>query len=370
MPKHRGLTLRTFVSAIPWDLFQRYFRTLELEEGPSDWQLLNVEALEEFLSRPENLQAQGPILEDFRRINDICGRAMNVLVHAHRRFGLEFDNDTPRQEMAMRLFLDHREAFEFAWGRYLLYSSPARLALYRIQGPPLEIGTEEIKDFREDLRRWFGELAKGNVCEVRHFEDGDETIILVSRGSYMRTVASWEGDRITFKTFRPAAEDVLVYNRESSLLSVKAGLAKDREKYLQAFGTHLAGDDRVAESAAQDQIFNLAPIQDGRFDFVGEAPITAIQLLKVRLRLHGVGHPVLEVKSDDLMWTFGRELEGVSLESGDLTMARFRFHIRPEGERPAKVTFEIEPPARTDLAQKRHADLIERYLVNQGVKLL
>ena len=58
-----------------------------------------------------------------------------------------------------------------------------------------------------------------------------------------------------------------------------------------------------------------------------------------------------------------------SLASGKLTYARFRFHLRPEGEGPKKVTFEIEPPGRTDLAQKKYADIIERYLEEQKVKL-
>lgn len=42
MPKHRGLTLNKFVTAIPWDLFERYFATLELEEDVSGWVLLGL----------------------------------------------------------------------------------------------------------------------------------------------------------------------------------------------------------------------------------------------------------------------------------------------------------------------------------------
>lgn len=369
MPKHRGLTLKKFVRAIPWDLFERYFAALEWEDQPSGWVFLNHEAMEEFLKRPDNAQAGGVILEDFRRINDICEQGMNLLVRAYQRFDLEFDPDSPRQEMAMRLFLNHRDAFEFAWGRYLFYSSSSRLSFHEIPSDRVRIGGGEIATFREEVRRWFTGLAKGDVCNVRHFEDAGDEVILVSHGSYVRTIAYWEGDRIALNSFRPASEDILIYNAEDSLLSIKASLAKDREQYLRTFATCMAGDESLADDATRKQVFSLTPLQNDTFDFGGDPPITRIELLKVRLKLYSPGDPVIEVKSRDVLHTFARDLAGLSLNSGRLIFARFCFHLHPDGEKLVKVTFEIEPPSRTNLAQKRYADIIENYLVQQGVKL-
>jgi hypothetical protein len=370
MPKHRGLTLKKFVRAIPWDLFERYFAALEWEDQPSGWVFLNHEAMEEFLKRPDNAQAGGVILEDFRCINDICEQGMNLVVRGCQKFSLEFDPDRPRQELAMRLFLDHKDAFEFAWSRYLLYASSSRLSFHEIPSDRVQIGESELAAFREETRRWFADLAKGDVCRVSHFEDAGDTVILVSHGSYIRTIAYWEGDRIALNSFRPASEDILVYEPQTSLLSIKARLEKDRQHYLRAFATCMAGDEGLVEDATRRQIFSLRPLQDGTFNFKGDGPITRIELLKVRLKLHGSGDPIIEVKSGDVLQTFSRDLSGLSLASGELTLARFRFHLRSDGEKPAKVTFEIEPPSRTDLAQRRYADIIERYLVEQGVKLL
>ncbi len=182
---------------------------------------------------------------------------------------------------------------------------------------------------------------------MRCFDDAGETVILVSHGSYIRTVSYWEGDAIAFRSFRPAAEDILVYSPQWSLLCVKASLEKERTKYLQAFCACFLNDPGASDAPADD-IFSLAPLQDGTFDFRGGGDgdvITRVDLVKVRMRLFGVGNPVFEVKSDDLMWTFDRDLGQLSLQSGQLVFARFRFHLRPEGEtRPVKVTFEIEPP--------------------------
>lgn len=369
MPKHRGLTLKKFVSAIPWDLFQRYFASLEWDNQPSHWVFLNHEAMEEFLKRPENAQADALVLEDFRRINDICERGMNLVVRACQKFDLDFDPERTREEMAMRLFLDHRDAFEFAWSRYLLYSSSSRLSFHEIPSDRVQFGESELAAFREDIRRWFAHLAKGDVCHVRDFEDAGDTIILVSHGSYIRTIAYWEGDKIALNSFRPASEDILVYDPEASLLRIKASLEKDRQQYVRAFATCMAGDESMAEDATRKQVFSLTPLQNGTFDFGGDPPITHIELLKVQLKLYGPGDPVIEVKSRDVLQTFARDLDGLPLKSGELTFARFCFHIHPGGEKPVKITFEVEPPSRTNLAQKRYADIIENYLVQQGVKL-
>jgi hypothetical protein len=184
----------------------------------------------------------------------------------------------------------------------------------------------------------------------------------------MRTVTNWQGDDVTLTTFRPASEDVLLYDPSTSQLTIKAGLPKDREHYLRVFARCIAGDETLADQALERQVFSLAPLEEERFDFKGDGIITEIELTKVRIKLHGAEDAEIEIKSSDVLGTIARQLEGFSLASGKLTLARFRFHLESRGEKPIRVTFEVEPPARTDLP-KRYADIIERYLAREGVKL-
>ena len=271
----------------------------------------------------------------------------------------------------MRLFLDHKEAFEFAWTRYLLYSSSSMLSYYNVPADKINICADTLEDFHQEIAKWFSGLAKGDVCEVHCFEDGGEKVMLVSHGSYIRTVSYWDGNRIAFRSYRPASEDILVYSPQESLLKIRAGLEKDRDEYRSAFLARMASDAAAADALAAQEIFTLTPLQEGKFDFTGDGKLIArIDLLHVRMKLFGVGSPMLEVKSHDLMWTFDKDLGDLSLDSGRLVFARFRFHLVPErAKRPIKVDFKVEPPARTDLAQKLYADIIEGYLMEQGVKL-
>ena len=367
MPTHRNLNLKTFLSAISPDLLERYLGHFTWESKPQGWAILNADALQEILDQQENAEFRGVVQEEFRRINDICARGMNLVVMAYKRFGLELLEDRSAQELSMRLFLDARDAFEYAWSRYLLFGGAPKLSVLALGAGRLEVSVDQVNRFEEDLRDWFAGDAKGE-CHVKRFDDAGETVILISRGSYMRTVACWKEDEIAFTTFRPASEDVLIYDHETSQLTMKAGLAKDRERYLSAFATHVAGDPDLAERAAKGHVFSLAPIQDESFDYGGDGVVASIDLLKVRLKFDGSEEPEIEIKSDDVRRTVDRYLKG-SLASGKLTYAKFRFHLRPTGGRPTRVTFEVEPPSRTDLAQKRYADIIERYLEEQQVKL-
>ena len=369
MPKHRNLSLKTFVRGVSWDNFQRYFDGLSPDHPPSAWAFLNEEVMEQFLTDPGNAEASGAVLEDFRRINDIAATGMNLLVQAYRQTGVAFAQETPAQELAMRLFLDHPGAFQFAWSRYLYYSTGSKLTMHHLDLPSLEITDEKVERFADDLEGWFSSLAKGNKCYVHCFREDGQTILHIQRGSYLRTVARWKDDQIEIETFRPADEDMLIYNHEDSVLSISAGLAKDREYYLEAFATLLAGEPDLVRDMPTGAIFTLEPLRQGKFDFTGNEEITGVTLVKIRLKLDDLNAPELEIKSRDVMETLKRSLRGLSLSQGHLTAARLQFQVRPENGRTATVSFDIEPPARTNLAQKLYANIIEDYLREQGVKL-
>jgi hypothetical protein len=371
MPIHRGLTLKKFIHAIPPHLFERYLDQLQTEGKPSGWALLHHKTLAAFLDDPQNAGVSPVILEDFHRINDLCGHGMSLLVRAYRRAGLDIDQSRAAEELAMRLFLDHREAFECAWSLYLIYSNPSKLSVYRVPGPPIDVAAEHVERLQNELASWFSGLAKGDACQVDWFVDGDETVIRISRGSYLRTVACWQGHQVTFVRFRPASEDVIVYNRRLSELLVKASLPKDRAQYLTAFAACIAGDARLAEAAREAPVFTLAPLQDGTFHFEGDGVVTGVSLVRVTVNLRDRCGTVMELKSDNIVETLRRPpFAGLPLAAVELVAASFRFQLQPEDVPAASVTFEIEPPARTNLTQKPYADIIERYLREQGVRLL
>ncbi len=381
MPKHRSLSLKTFVHSIPWDLFQRYFEDLlpgqvqhhsddlAPERSLSDWSFLNEEVMEQFLGDSQNAEASGVILEQFRRINDIAVYGANLLVQAYQWAGATLDSEQTVQELAMRMFLDYPDAFQYAWTRYLLFSTDSMLTSYSLDVLRLDTSEERIGQFQLDLNRWFASQSKGSQCKVHCFQEEEATILNIQRGSYLRTVARWKGDRIEIETFRPATEDLLVYSPEKSALTIKASLTKEREFYLSTFSYHLAGDGGLAKLALETPMFSLEPMQRGQFDFNGNGAVTGIKIVRAKWQLDDPDSPELVIRSQDVLQTLRRRPAGISLGLGRLSAVTLRFEMKSDKGRSEKVSFDIEPPARTNLAQKKYADIIEEYLKEQGVKL-
>jgi len=372
MPRHRSLTLRKFVTALnesDTTLLQRYFmRIIPKEQIPPHLSVMYYDYIKNLLDTLDNESVREMVYEDFRRINDICEQRTSTLVWASKLFKIERSENERPQALAMRLFLGHSEAFDYAWGRFCVYGSSSKISRHNIPCEELEVDTEKLEAFEDEVRIYFSNLAKGQECRVRSYDEGDQVFVLVTRGSYFRTIARWEGGEIRVESFRPASEDVLMYDKKSCQLCIQTPLSKDREQYIKSFTSAIVGEPSLAESPDRDNVYTLDPIVIGTFNWDGDDCITCIIPVEAKLRLAGATEPVIEIRSKNLRQTLEEDLEGASLSSIKLIHMKFRFTVEVAGK-PEDVTFVITPPYATDLPKKKHAETIAAYLQENGVQL-
>ncbi len=369
MPRHRSLTLRKLVAAIDPELMERYFN----EKLPEDAELpsrfiMSPTAVEFFMKDPRNTEAKGLVQEHFRKINDICEKGKNLVVRAYKRTDIAWDRKDNPENLAMKLFLDQEEAFDFAYTLYCYYHASSTMSFHRIPGD-FELTKEKLASFLAETEEWFKDLAKGPKCIITHYDEEDSTVILIKHGTYVRTVAYWEENEIKIRSFRPANEDILLYDKADGILQIKASLHKDREQYIESFSRCIMDDESLAESEDRDTTYTLKPIQDGSFNWNGNEYISEILLSEIKLQLPGSTKPVVVISSGDVRKSLRESLKGIDIGMGKLTYARFRFVLNVDGKKP-KVSVVVMPPAKTDLAQKRHSDIISDYLKEHGVKLV
>ncbi len=370
MPKSRSLQLRTFLTAIGPDVLERYFARSPIADAAQQWFHINPDAFGAWAALPDHQEVAEIVLDDFERIGEIVRDGVAIVIRAFTRFGHPFNEDLSPQELAMLLFLDHPHAFEFARSRYLLYGGGATLSVYRIADADVRVGEDQVQAFKRDVRDWFAKQAKGEQCEVFSFDDRDEQIILVQRGTYVQAFPHWLGGKIEVASLRPAVEDVLTFDPGARELRIKTTLPRDREQYLRLFARHMAADENVADDARKTQVFSLEPLRLGKFNFRGKGMIRRIDLVGVKVELPGVSNALLNIRSDEVRETFRYDLKGVKLGTVSILAARFRFHIQEPGQKsPRRITFMIEPPGRTDIGERRNVALVLRYLEEQGVKL-
>jgi hypothetical protein len=369
MPRHRSLTLRKFVSAIDHGLMERYFT----EKLPKDADLpfriiMDYPAIEEFMADSRNAEAKGLVLQDFRKINDLCEKGKNLLVKTYDRYDIPWDKRDNAENLAMKLFLDHKDEFDYAYTWYSYYHASSKMSHHLIPGD-FKLTEKKLESFLAETEEWFKDLAKGPKCIITHYDEEDSTVILIKHGSYVRTVAYWKEDKIEIQSFRPASEDILLYNKEMEILSIKASLPKDREQYIKLFCRCIMDDESLAESGERDTIYTLKPLQDGSFNWDGNESIKKVILTEVILKLSGSSEPVVKINSKDVRKSLSESFSDIGLDAGELTYAHFRFILDLDGKRQ-KVSFMIAPPDVSDLAQKKHSEIISDYLKEQKVKLI
>ncbi len=367
--QHRSLTTTKFVSVVDPDYLRRYIADLDFNTPPSAWAEINGEEFDKYLSRRENQTIAAIVREDFQRVNDVCSDGMNLILRAYRRAGIAVDQELTAEDLAFRLFLDNRKAFDFAWSRYLLFAGTAKLSVHAATAKTVDFSEGSIRSFERGLSVWFSDQAKGQQCEITHFDDGSESILLIRHGTYLRAFPHWLEDQLAVAALRPALEDLIVFEREKGVLRIRASGQKERREYIRLFALHVLGDEELAKQAESEEVFTLSPIQSDQFSYAGAGPITRVQLRHVKMRLYGVTEPIINISSPDVAISFEHDMQGLSLENGLLLSAKLKFHIQYPGERPTSRTFTISPPSRSDLPDRRDRDLVMGYLEDQGVVL-
>ena len=367
MPLHRSLTLRKFVESVENSLIERYFTEKLKDVKLPPHIIMNIEAVEKFMGDTRNAVARGLIVQDFRKINDLCEKGSSLIVNAYKKYSIPRDDRLKIQGLAMKLFLDHEEAFDYAYTWYSYYHTSSKVSEHNMLGD-FVLTKKKMDDFLKDTRKWFSDLAKGPECIMMHYDEQDTTVILVEHGSYVRTMAYWKDDKIELISFRPASEDILLYKKKENKLSIKASLQKDREQYIKSFSRLIMGDESLAESKDRDTVYSFEPLRNGKFSWSGTDIIKEIILTEIKIEIPGSTEAVVRIRSKDVLKTLEEDIHNISLDSVKIKCVRFRFTIEIDGKKQP-VSFMIEPPDVSDLAQKRHEDIISDYLKKQKVKL-
>lgn len=368
MPRHRSLNLQKFIDSIPGPLIEEYFRQKLEGSLPLFIKSFDYDAIIKSLDTLHDEEQKNSILEDFTHINDICEKVMNFLVRAIQQHGIETTGEEKRQELAMKVFLYYKDAFNYAYDYYCLYNASSKMSHHNITAENFEITLEKINKFKKKVQKFYSDLAKGKECIIRHYDEEDQTVIVVIHGSYNQSKMVWVGKGVRTLFYRPANEDILQFNKNTSVLSIKAPYQKDKVNYISTFTEEILRDKSQADRPDRDVTYTLEPLQKGIFSFVGNDVITSIILLEVKLAIRGITNPAVVIKSSNVIKTLEDDLSGVTLSSGDLVHAKFRFILEIDGKQ-RKLTFEITPPNVTDLTKKKYADIVGDYLKENGVKL-
>jgi hypothetical protein len=357
MPEHRNLSVENFINAVDPALLEQYFvRLLQGAEISCDLGGMDPERVFLLLDEADE-PVKAIILEDFRRINDICERDLGLPFTVAHRFGVTVQADQKPQTIALKLFLDHPRAFNLAWALYSYQASWSNISQHWLQKSEVRLDTEAINRFSDEMEKFFIYRNQGDECQTSFYDECQRLVILVLHGTHIRTVTCWQGRKLAMNSFRPACEDVLIYDKDRAVLSVKASGRVDREHHIRSFARLILEDSSVGDDPRRDLIYTLEPLRETGFVWSSTRNIGAVELIEAKLRLSQPGLPTMTIQG-----------AGIDLSQGEVLAAKLRFTISENG-RQSTVIFTLWPPCVTDLVKKRQADIICPYLRQKGILL-
>ncbi|MFA4905021.1 MAG: hypothetical protein WC645_00805 [Candidatus Margulisiibacteriota bacterium] len=367
MAKHRSFKLDKYLKAVDAGLRAEYFtkHSLTFPAGIN----FDDDSLDKFLETIAEAK-RVEIEEQLHCINDTAEQARDCLEQACQQFSIQKQDDETSETTAMRVFLKGEDAFSLAFDAYLYYVLSEKLSHHKFQSGTANFGDGQFPQFRSAVEAHFKDCGKSDHCDIRHRQDGDKHILLVARGDFMKTHLIFDEakGKPDISSFRPAKEDMLVYNTTNKVLSMSlSGRSDDdKKKYLEMFGSAFLGLAQIDDATLNNSLVDIDPIKKRTFNFNGNEQIESVKLIEVNAKV-GNGGIRMILRSNDLanMQGYGIGKDG----NAEFVSAKLKFFVKRDGKKSKGYVVDIRPPENSKIPQKKEKQIIEAFLREQGVLL-
>jgi len=367
MAKHRSFKIEKFVKGVDNDLLKTYFNRQNI--SVPDGFVFDRNNIHDFLDGISDEGKRSYIEEELQCINDIADRARGYLEQAKREYNIAVQDDEPSETTAMRVFLHSEEAFSLALDFYLYIVYSEKLSHHKFEHNNCNFAEDRVAQLKTAIVQHFKDTGKSEHCDIRYRTHNGKHIVLIAHGEFMKTHLIFEKGKVGIQSFRPAREDMLVFDTRNCVLSVNAGgwSEADKKRYIEIFGNAILGIDQVPDATFNNTLVVLDPIKNSTFSYSGNNDVESVLLTEAKVKCRGAKVIKVTINCGDVRQAFS-DL-GISMQDAEYISAKLRFNIKRGGKKPKSITVEIKPPENTKLPEKAEKGIIESYLRDNGVLL-
>lgn len=266
------------------------------------------------------------------------------------------------KHFALLAFLDHRPVFDAASD---MLARQARSSLAEYVG--LDEGIEPRLDdasraaFEAAAAEMFQRDHRGAFCRVGWYEDGDQTVLVVTHGAPVAVVPVINGDQEDVISYRSVEYAVLAYNVGTGRMGVGGVRKALRAELAEFFAVHMLRRPGFFAGEDCQDLYTLDRIENVGFGFrvnhAFDAGIQQVDIVEVQIDRIGTDPRSGEVAVEAQNVT--RDFRGNALtrlnEFGDrvsFSTGRYRIghiiiriHFGDGRSRATRVTVKIKPPS-------------------------
>ena len=321
--------------------------------------------------KTQEIVRRSEIDEELHRIHDIAERQMERLLDICRRFDIKYQEGETPETTAMRVFLhEKREAFDEVYDYYLYDIYVEKLYHYRFDGSKIKFSGSDldcnVDCFQKEVEKYFQEQGKSDDCFIRKGVAGDKFFFIIARGDCVKTQLEFLNKRIIPRSFRPARQDMIVFNPATSTISVTSSARSldDKKKYVEEFGKQILGLKEIPEMTFKEKLVDAEPLKDEKF-YEPTKEIERIAISQIVLWRQGSTPATIQIRSKDVAKSLEEmhfKLQYYSLIS---IVLKFKlFDVEKE------IQIVINPPEHTEIKVREGKDVVEKYLKDKGVLLV
>jgi hypothetical protein len=287
------------------------------------------------------------------------------------------------KHFAILAFLDYRSVFDAASD---MLARQARSSLAEYVG--LDEGVEPRLD--DDSRAAFEAAAaelfqrdyRGAFCRVGWYEDGDQTVLVVTHGAPVAVVPVIDGDREDVISYRSVEYAVLAYNTGTGRMGVGGVRKALRAELAEFFAVHMLRRPGFFAGEDCQNLYTLERIERIGFGFqvnhAFDPGVQRVDIVEVQIDRIGTdprsGEAAVEAQSvirDFRGNALTRVMEfgdRVSFSTGRYRIGHviFRIHFSDGRGRGPRVTVKIKPPSLAVFKRQRFEARIMELLRRNG----
>ena len=287
------------------------------------------------------------------------------------------------KHFALLAFLDHRPVFDAASD---MLARQARSSLAEYVG--LDEGIEPRLDdasraaFEAAAAEMFQRDHRGAFCRVGWYEDGDQTVLVVTHGAPVAVVPVINGDQEDVISYRSVEYAVLAYNVGTGRMGVGGVRLALRAELAEFFAVHMLRRPGFFAGEDCQDLYTLERIENVGFGFrvnhAFDAGIQQVDIVEVQIDRIGTdprsGEVAVEAQNvtrdfcGNALTRLNEFGDRVSFSTGRYRIGHIiiRIHFGDGRSRASRVTVKIKPPSLAVFKRQRFEARVMELLRRNG----
>jgi len=274
---------------------------------------------------------------------------------------VEWAKEDSNETIILRIFLKHKSAYKLIYDLFLCDKFWAKLHHYTLESDEVKFSKDRIDAFKKDLQQYLSDQKKDSDCDIRERIYKDRNYILVLRGDEQKTVTVFTDGERKHRVFRPAKEDMIVYDKEHSVIGMTPGIGGMKNKlfYANAFNKHiLGGKSEIGKEffSADNFLVDLRPLLTKEF-YEKTADVNEVRLVSLFAIKNTTPETEIIINSEDVL----KSMQNLGYSISDTEIVSAKLELKIEG-RKKSVPVRLTQRSTSQLNKTKEREVVEGFL--------